>query len=200
MGLVVILLLLLFIVVVVLCIVNDRAIQESENNKSDNYEEDDDTVIEKVNTKREEHGYKCPACDCDIKEEFEYCPSCGIELEINIEELNKCPECKKELSSTMKWCPYCGERLTDKYHQNQMMKNSEISETNSKALLGFILSLVALFVNIISFISFYLCIRAIDEINKKGQNGKGIAIAGIVISALFILKYIYVIIGLLLYS
>lgn len=67
--------------------------------------------------------------------------------------------------------------------------------TNGLCLAGFIISLVSIVLGgSLSLISLILCIIGVNSAGKKNQKGKGQAIAGIIISALFVLIWIFAII------
>ena len=111
--------------------------------------------------------------------------------------LIKCPECSREVSEQATACPNCG------YPVNRMNKTYENHNKNSganyprsqpelyepdedkKGLLGFIFALVSLFLPIaiidvlIGIAAFVLSMMG----SKKGMKYRGLAIAGIVISA-----------------
>ncbi|MEV6416789.1 DUF4190 domain-containing protein [Kribbella sp. NPDC051718] len=64
--------------------------------------------------------------------------------------------------------------------------------TNTPAIIGFILSIFG-----IVLISIVLCIVALSQIPKRGQRGKGLAIAGLVISGLWVVLGGLLVIGLI---
>lgn len=79
----------------------------------------------------------------------------------------KCSECKKEKSDTANVCPHCG------YYEAN-------NKTNALAIAGFISSF---FFHILGLI---LSIVGLIQINSSKEQGKGLAIAGIIISAVSI--------------
>ena len=98
-----------------------------------------------------------------------------------------CENCGKEIAENDLFCPYCGKRLS----QNKMV--SQINNTaptnsnsrNSLAIAGFILSIVSslLCCGMFNTISLILSIVGLTQAPRYNGNGKGLAIAGIVISA-----------------
>ncbi len=67
--------------------------------------------------------------------------------------------------------------------------------TNGLCLAGFIISLVSIVLGgSLSLISLILCIIGVNSAGKKNQKGKGQAIAGIIISAVLVLIWIFAII------
>ena len=84
------------------------------------------------------------------------------------------------------------------YSPDQLYVPQPPRKTNTFAMLGFVLSLVfavlALCINIFGPISLALSIVGLVQIRKNpNQGGKGLAIAGIVISSLVIFWMIFVI-------
>lgn len=127
-------------------------------------------------------GIKCPKCNSDIGDDYEFCTECGV----NIKNYNKCPKCKKQISEDMNWCSHCGEKLII-----NKTKDIKYRKTNKKATTGFILSLVSIILHFVALLSLYLCITSLSEMNEKNEGGKGLAVSGIVISVLYVLVTIY---------
>ena len=94
--------------------------------------------------------------------------------------LIRCPECGKEISDKAADCPNCGAAVR--------MKHSVVG------IIGFILSILGLFLGIygafLCIISIILCIIGCFEKDKK----HGFAIAGNIISFIFILCIIMLLI------
>lgn len=106
-----------------------------------------------------------------------------------------CKSCGNQLDDNAVICPHCGVP-TDKMNGFAATTNSSTGtttkQTNICAILGFSFSLafwVLDFIPFINYLSFALLIAAfvlsivgISNANKKDQNLKGLAIAGLVIS------------------
>jgi predicted amidophosphoribosyltransferase len=72
-------------------------------------------------------SFKCPDCNYELKEDYDYCPSCGKVLrerakneevsgeryEVRLEP-NTCEACGKQVPAEYLHCPYCGTRITQK--------------------------------------------------------------------------------------
>ena len=100
-----------------------------------------------------------------------FCGNCGSEL-----VKNKCPQCdsKKEV-------------VVKEVTQNET--------TNGLAITGFVLSLVSLLFGVIFSIAGLICsIIGLNQINKTNEQGKGLATAGIIISAIMTFIYIVIIV------
>lgn len=90
-----------------------------------------------------------------------------------------CRKCGKEIPEDVIFCGYCGNK-TD----NVVEKSNE---TNLSALIGFILSIISLFLNfwgVVGLASIMLSVTGLDEAKECGGNGKGLAIAGTVIGSI----------------
>ena len=133
-----------------------------------------------------------------------------------------CSNCKKEIAKENNFCPSCGKVLEDvnkkevksndnvegvEEKNNTEIKNIQVKETinaevnivqakesNPLAIAGFVISLISLFCcGSTSFLGLIFSIVGLVESKKKNNAGKGLAIAGIVISAilLFLLFIFY---------
>ena len=99
-----------------------------------------------------------------------------------------CPKCGAEVRHGAKFCEHCAcEMNWDSVGSTNTNTDSPVNQAQSgagkysvMAIVGFILSFV--FSGIISLI---LCIMGLKECKEKGYNGRGLAIAGIIISIAF---------------
>ena len=89
---------------------------------------------------------------------MKYCGHCGAEL---LDEAVICPKCG---------CPVDG--------ANNLYANSKSNSWNALAIVGFVLSFFTAIIGLI------LCIIAYKQVKESGEKGKGLAIAGIVISSI----------------
>ena len=108
----------------------------------------------------------------------------------------KCPSCGAEFTNNETFCTSCGARLDGTNQtptgiaQNEstpatsQQPNNVNTKTNGLAIGGFVLSLVAFAIATILLapISAILSSVALTQVQKSGEKGKGLAIAGIVIS------------------
>ena len=83
------------------------------------------------------------------------------------------------------------QQIIKKYHNSEIDNFTQEEKSNSNW--GFWLSIVAIFINIISFFSLYKSYKAIKSMKETGKKYNKLAIAGLVISSLYVAKYIYVI-------
>ena len=124
----------------------------------------------------------------------------------------KCPSCGTELTNNEKFCTNCGSRVDgandtptgmplnqENQSSNQPKQNSnqqpsvDTSKPNRYAISGFILSLVSLWVAtfLIGSIAAVISGLAIGQVEKTGESGKGLAIAGLIISIAGIVLMIF---------
>ena len=98
-----------------------------------------------------------------------------------------CENCGKEIAENDLFCPYCGKKLSQS-HSVSHINNTAPTNSNSRnslAIAGFILSIVSslLCCGMFNTISLILSIVGLTQAPRYNGNGKGLAIAGIVISA-----------------
>ena len=103
----------------------------------------------------------------------------------------KCDKCGSEVDGSAKFCPNCGAKIeaTEKAERVEVVEtvvrnNNTINTTteagyNALAIIGFILA----FIPKIWIVSLIISIVALVQISKTKEKGKGLAIAGIVISS-----------------
>ncbi len=91
--------------------------------------------------------------------------------------LIKCNECGKTVSDKARVCPNCGAPTN--------------IGLNTYAVAGFILSLISIFIHLVSFIAVYMSAKGFDQIKITNEKGKGLAITGVVISILYIFVFMY---------
>ncbi|MBQ3306710.1 MAG: DUF4190 domain-containing protein [Bacilli bacterium] len=109
-----------------------------------------------------------------------------------------CGKCGKELSKTDVFCPNCGEKVPSaikKMDQQTTTSNKSSSKkTNGMAIAGFVISLVSavLCCGAFNVIGLIFSIVGLAQAKKYDGNGKGFAIAGIVISGIIVLLYLLV--------
>lgn len=85
-----------------------------------------------------------------------------------------CNNCGKEINEKAVVCPYCGV-ITN---QNALKAESSEKQTNTMAIIGFIFSFFIAIVGLVCSIIGY------KKAPELGGNGKGMALAGIIISSI----------------
>ena len=103
--------------------------------------------------------------------------------------LIKCRECGKGISELSTTCPNCG-------CPQDVQANQTVNKTNSFAVAGFVIAIVSLFLNLwglVGAIAVVLSGVALSQINKTNENGKGLAIAGLIIGIISVIYAIFVI-------
>ena len=113
-----------------------------------------------------------------------------------------CTNCGRELEEGAKTCGYCGVAIQGvseiASNTNQSIDNSSTTvnkqnvstqQTNGLAVAGFVVSLVSFLCCCggISIVSLILSIVGLTQSKKINDSGKGLAIAGIIISAIGII-------------
>ena len=104
----------------------------------------------------------------------------------------KCDKCGSEVDGSAKFCPNCGAKIeaTEKAERVEVVEtvvrnnntntiNATEAGYNALAIIGFILA----FIPKIWIVSLIISIVALVQISKTKEKGKGLAIAGIVISS-----------------
>lgn len=106
-----------------------------------------------------------------------------------------CKNCGKEIEDTIKYCPYCGSSVNEVsveeinyIEKKDNFKRSDASY-NSFAIAGFILALFGF--NLLAFI---FSLIGLSQINSNNEQGKGFAIAGLIISCIYVIAAILIII------
>ena len=95
-----------------------------------------------------------------------------------------CRNCGKEVNDNAVICPHCGIQLA------QIKSEEKKQETNTMAIVGFILSFF------ISIAGLICSIIGYKKCRDENLNGKGFAIAGIIISAVsIVITVIYIIVA-----
>ncbi|MBQ3419728.1 MAG: zinc ribbon domain-containing protein [Erysipelotrichaceae bacterium] len=122
------------------------------------------------------------------KEELKTNWDSELDLNNNFEKTNvKCPKCGCEISSNIKFCPECGTKLDNKAGEIR-------EEKNTMAIVGFVLSILAGFLNlfgIISILSVVFSSIGLSNANRHNVGGKGLSIAGLIIGAICFFYYVY---------
>ena len=117
-----------------------------------------------------------------------FCTSCGQEL---IEGAKACGNCgaKVEGTVTVKATPESGTTTVNVNAVNN-------GPTNGLAVAGFVVSLVSTFLccGVFNLVSLILSIVGLAQAKNYNGNGKGLAIAGIIISCIFMILGILMII------
>lgn len=107
-----------------------------------------------------------------------------------------CPNCGKELEKDAKFCASCGTTIGDD-NSTTPVNNGNVTvnvqnNSNGMAVAGFVISLVSFFLCCGSFnwLSLIFSIIGLVQAKSKNGNGKGLAIAGIVISCLVMVLFL----------
>ena len=105
-----------------------------------------------------------------------------------------CKECGKEINDKAFVCPFCGCRI-EKREEFVASEPKEKKGISILCLVGFILSLVSLFIALygtVAIVGLVLSIVGIVQCSKNNLRLKGLGISGIVVSAVSLAYTIYV--------
>ena len=109
-----------------------------------------------------------------------------------------CKTCGKEINDEAVVCPYCGCQV--KEIPVTAVNNGvagEKKKANVMSITGFVLSLVSLLLSLFGTIAvagLILSIIGLVQCNQKGERLKGLAIAGIIVSAVSLLYTFFVLV------
>ncbi len=102
-----------------------------------------------------------------------------------------CSECGKELEENSVVCKNCGKKVESEIKVSVEPSALQPKKNNGFAIAGFVLSLVSLLCcGSTSFLGLIFSIIGLVNANKSEGEGKGLAIAGIIISAIILLVFI----------
>ena len=103
-----------------------------------------------------------------------------------------CSECGKELEENSKVCKNCGKQIEENINSVDKRAVTTTKSANGFAIAGFVLSLVSLLCcGTTSLLGLIFSIIGLVNANKNQGEGKGLAIAGIIISAILLILLIY---------
>ena len=111
-----------------------------------------------------------------------------------------CTNCGTRLEENVKFCTSCGKPVEEggqaqSYNSQVVVNNGTSQPTNGIAIAGFVVSLVSLgCCGLCSIVGLILSIIGLVKAKDYNGNSKGLAIAGIIISAISILLLIVYII------
>lgn len=93
-----------------------------------------------------------------------------------------CSKCGKENKATSKYCEFCGNQLAEEKAEvvKTEVVSSEPTPNNGMAIAGFVLSFL------VPLLGLIFSIIGLSKANSLNGNKKGLAIAGIIISAVTI--------------
>ena len=110
-----------------------------------------------------------------------------------------CANCGKEVNTDAAFCPECGAALKGSTQQASsptqssapgQMQTEQKAPYNILAILGLVISGISLFVNlwgIVGIAGTVLSVLGLLNCKSKGENGRALAIAGIVVGGISIL-------------
>ena len=108
-----------------------------------------------------------------------------------------CPNCGNELEKDVKFCSSCGSTINGDANQSVPVNNNYVTvntqnNSNGMAVAGFVISLVSFFLccGSLNWLSLIFSIVGLVQAKSKNGNGKGLAIAGIVISCIVMVLFI----------
>ena len=124
----------------------------------------------------------CSNCGKQIENEAGFCTSCGTKISNGMNEEETATVQNAQNPNTINYnnqeYPYLA------YSNEQNSENVKLKPFSTKAIIGFILPFIGYFVAgiICGIVGIVLCSLALKEVEAKGMRGKGLAIAGLVLS------------------
>lgn len=149
----------------------------------------------------------CTKCGVENSDVFNYCSNCGAELikELDFSDCNKPVEenWNDIVYSSDKSVPFKNQEQNNNIYgnynqeyQNPQSVTEKDLKFNKMSIAGFVLACCAFLTREIGFVCAILglifSIIGLTSINKRERRGKGLAIAGIVLSGAYLLLIIYV--------
>jgi len=107
-----------------------------------------------------------------------------------------CSSCGTQINENAVFCSNCGNQMTNKQeqnlqiNQNMYQQNINKSKINTMALVGFIMGCVSIFLSfwgIVGIVALVFSIIGLNQINGTNENGKGLAITGIIFGIIGVL-------------
>ncbi len=96
-----------------------------------------------------------------------------------------CVNCGNELKEDQDFCTKCGKKISSNVQTNGNINEQTSPKNNSYALTGFILGLISMFcINLFGIVGLLAIIFSsvgLSQINKTHEDGKGMAIVGLVL-------------------
>ena len=133
----------------------------------------------------------CPRCGNTVNENDNFCGYCRNSLNINVEQMNNQNMINNNINNV-------NQNMNQTQNVSTVNNNQNINtvKTNGLAITGFIMSIAspALCCGLLSLPSLIVSIIGLSKVNKTKENRKGLAIAGIIISAVTLFAYILYII------
>ncbi len=107
----------------------------------------------------------------------------------------KCPNCGKNIDNNANFCINCGSKQTKeaeiKEEKTTTVESTNNVPVNGLSITGFVLSLLSLLCcGLLSPLGLIFSIIGITKTEKEDTTGKGLAIAGIIISSIMLLLFI----------
>lgn len=102
-----------------------------------------------------------------------------------------CAECGKEISEGLKFCPNCGRQVT-KASGYDMQAHSPMQTVpyNTMSIVGMVVSCISILINfwgLVGMAGLVLSIIGLQQVKQRHENGKGLAVAGIIIGSISII-------------
>jgi uncharacterized membrane protein YvbJ len=134
----------------------------------------------------------CKNCGGFLNQGSVVCTSCGVPAGVG---KNFCPNCGVNINEFAVICVKCGCPLTNQL-TNQYSTQANIRPTNGKAIASFVLGILSVvscgYTGFLGIIGIILAAFAKKEINQRGENGGGLATAGLVMSIIGVALFLFI--------
>ena len=135
----------------------------------------------------------CKNCGGLLNQGSVVCTSCGVPAGV---ANNFCPNCGVNVNQLAVVCVKCGCPLTNQL-TNQYMQQVQVRPTNGKAIASFVLGLISVigcgYTGFLGIIGIILSAVAKKNIKQRGDNGGGLATAGLVLSIIGVALFVIVV-------
>lgn len=106
----------------------------------------------------------------------------------------KCPNCGKNIDNNAKFCVNCGSKQSEIKEAKTTTVETNKVPVNGLSITGFVLAMVSLLCcGLTSPLGLIFSIIGIVKSEKEDSTGKGLAIAGIIISSIMLILFILMI-------
>ena len=134
----------------------------------------------------------CKNCGGFLNQGSVVCTSCGVPAGAGS---NYCPNCGVNVNELAVVCVKCGCPLTSQL-TNQYMPQFNVRPTNGKAIASFVLGLLSVigcgYTGFLGIIGIILASFAKKDIKQRGDNGGGLATAGLVLSIIGVVLFVFI--------
>lgn len=112
-----------------------------------------------------------------------------------------CKQCGKEIEDDANFCIHCGVTINDRAPSQTTVNNSgntvQKASYNTMSIIGLIVSIISFFINfwgIVGIAGVILSVIGLIQISQKHENGRALAIIGIIFGGINVFYAFYVLV------